>query len=110
MISANEARKLRIPKEEEAVGKKNTFNLLVGDILNDIECKIHKVASYTDGIEYKFKYTFNRNDVVDAVMKELQKAGYNLWLDMKFNFNTRIYLYTLYISWNLENDEEKGAQ
>ena len=49
-MTAEEARKLRYSKEDEKVGHKNTFNLLVSDYINQIDSKISHVATYTDSL------------------------------------------------------------
>ena len=52
MMTAEEARSLRQSAEDEKVGHKNTFNMLVSDYVNDIERKIRKVACFTDAAIY----------------------------------------------------------
>lgn len=106
-MTAEEARKLRYSKEDEKVGHKNTFNLLVSDYINQIDSKIGHVATYTDSLIFPLNELCNRQDIVDEIVKQLKKDGYivslqtkYVTLQTKYYFDIKSYVFELYISWN----------
>lgn len=96
-MTAKEARANRYSKEDEKIGYRNTFNLLVADYLNNIYSEINHVSTYTDGLVYNLDRLANRRDIVDEIVKNLKDDGYSVNMD-EFYFNN-IDWYTLYISW-----------
>ena len=98
-MTAEEARRLKYTKEDEKVGHKNTFNLLVGDYVNMIEDKIRNVARYTDAGIYPLHDLCNRRDVVNEIVKTLTKDGFTVSTETKYYFDIKAYGCVLYISW-----------
>ena len=99
-MTAEEARKRRYSKEDEKVGHKNTFNLLVSDYINQIDSKISHVATYTDSLIFPLNDLCNRQDIVNEIVKQLKKDGYIVSLQTKYYFDIKSYVFELYISWN----------
>lgn len=98
-MTAEEARNLRYTKEDEKIGHKNTFNLLVGDYVNMIEDKIRNVARYTDAGIYPLYDLCNKQDVVEEIIKTLIKDGFTVSVETKYHFDIKAYGFVLYISW-----------
>lgn len=98
-MTAEEARSLRYSAEDEKVGHKNTFNLLVSDYVNDIERKIRKVACYTNAAIYSLKDLCNRTDVADEIVRQLKAAGFEVTPEVKCNLGTHWRWVDLYITW-----------
>lgn len=98
-MTAEEARKLRHSAEDEKVGHKNTFNLLVSDYVNDIERKIRKVACFTDAAIYSLKDLCNRSDVADEIVRQLRESGFKVTRDAKCYLGTHVVWADLYITW-----------
>lgn len=96
-MTATEARANRYSKDDEKIGHRNTFNLLVADYLNNIHSDISHVSTYTDGLVYPLGKLVNRRDIVDEIVKNLKDDGYSVNMDESY-FNN-IDWYTLYISW-----------
>lgn len=96
-MTAKEARANSYSKEDEKIGYRNTFNLLVADYLNNIYSEINHVSTYTDGLVYNLDRLVNRRDIVDEIVKNLKDDGYSVNMD-EFYFNNMDW-YTLYISW-----------
>ena len=99
-MTAEEARKRRYSKEDEKVGHKNTFNLLVSDYINQIDSKISHVATYTDSLIFPLNDLCNRQDVVEEIVKTLVKDGFIISVETKYHFDIKAYGFVLYISWN----------
>lgn len=104
-MTAEEARQLRYSKEDEKVGHKNTFNLLVGDYVNMIEDKIRSIARYTDAGIYPLPDLCNRQDVVEEIVKTLIKDGFTVSPETKYRFDISAYCFELYISWRKPNEQ-----
>lgn len=98
-MTAEEARSLRYSEEDENVGHKNTFNLLVSDYVNDIERKIRKVARYTNAAIYSLKDLSNRTDVVEEIVRQLKAAGFGVTAEVECNVELDIFWHELYITW-----------
>lgn len=98
-MTAEEARNCRYSAEDEKVGHKNTFNLLVSDYVNDIERKIRKVACFTDAAIYSLKDLCNRTDVVDEIVRQLRASGFVVTPDVKCYLGTHVVWADLYITW-----------
>jgi hypothetical protein len=98
-MTAEEARSLRHSAEDEKVGHKNTFNLLVSDYVNDIERKIRKVACFTDAAIYSLKDLCNRTDVVEEIVRQLKATGFKVTPDVKCYLGTHVMWADLYITW-----------
>ena len=98
-MTAEEARNRRHSAEDEKVGNKNTFNLLVSDYVNDIECKIRKVACYTNAAIYSLKDLANRTDVVEEIIRQLRESGFGVTPEVKCYLGTHIFWADLYITW-----------
>lgn len=96
-MTAKEARAKRYSKEDEKIGYKNTFNLLVADYLNNIYSEISHVSTYTDGLVYPLDMLVNRDDIVNEIVKNLRNDGYIVEID-EF-CNKYMSWYSLYISW-----------
>lgn len=96
-MTATEARANRYSKDDEKIGYRNTFNLLVADYLNNIHSDISHVSTYTDGLVYTLDKLVNRRDVVEEIMKHLKNDGYTVKMDESWLDN--LTWYTLYISW-----------
>lgn len=87
-MTAEEARKLRYSKEDEKVGRRNKFNLLVFDYLHDIERIIRQVMCYTDAAVYSLKDLCNRKDIVDEIMRLLDEAGFKVVAEANCNVDS----------------------
>ena len=98
-MTAEEARSLRQSAEDEKVGHKNTFNMLVSDYVNDIERKIRKVACFTDAAIYSLKDLCNRTDVADEIVRQLRESGFKVTPDVKCYLGTHVMWADLYITW-----------
>jgi len=96
-MTATEARANRYSKDDEKIGYRNTFNLLVADYLNNIHSDISHVSTYTDGLVYTLDKLINRRDVVEEIIKHLTNDGYTVKMDESWLDN--LTWYTLYISW-----------
>lgn len=98
-MTAEEARSLRYSAEDEKIGHKNTFNLLVSDYINDIERKIRKVMRYTDATIYSLKDLCNRTDIVDKIVRQLKENGFEVTAEVDCNVELDMYWDDLYITW-----------
>ena len=98
-MTAEEARNSRYSPEDEKPGHKNTFNLLVSDYINDIECKIRKVMHYTDTAIYSLKDLCNRTDIVDEIVRQLKESGFEVTAEVECNVELDIFWHDLYITW-----------
>ena len=96
-MTAKKARANRYSKEDEKIGYRNTFNLLVADYLNNIQSEINHVSTYTDGLVYPLDRLANRRDIVDEIVKNLKDDGYIVNMDE--SYLEKVDWYTLYISW-----------
>ena len=70
-MTAEEAKANRYSKNDEKIGYRNTFNLLVADYLNKIYFEISHVSTYTDGLVYPLDRLVNRRDIVDEIATTL---------------------------------------
>lgn len=107
MITAEEARNSRHSVEDEKVGHKNTFNLLVSDYVNDIERKIRKVMCFTDSTIYSLKGLCNRTDVADEIVRQLRSAGFEVTPEVKCYLGPHLIWIDLYITWRKRNDDNR---
>lgn len=98
-MTAEEARNGRYSTEDEKLGYKNTFNLLVSDYVNDIERKIRKVMRYTDAVVYSLKDLCNRKDIVDEIVRLLKEEGFEVSLEIHCELELDIFWDDLYITW-----------
>lgn len=96
-MTATEARANRYSEDDEKIGHRNTFNLLVGGYLNNIHSDISHVSTYTNGLVYPLDKLVNRRDVVEEIIKHLKNDGYTVTID-ESNLD-KVTWYTLYISW-----------
>lgn len=105
-MTAEEARQLRYSKEDEQIGHKNTFNLLVGDYVNVIESKIRSVARYTDAGIYPLPDLCNRGDVVEKIVDTLRTDGFTVSVETKYRFDIKACYFDLYITWRKPNEQQ----
>lgn len=98
-MTSEEARNSRYTPEDEQPGRKNTFNLLVSDYINDIERKIRKVMRYTDAAVYSLKDLCNRTDIVGEIVRLLKEAGFEVTAKLYCEAELDMFWYDLYITW-----------
>lgn len=98
-MTAEEARNGRYSAEDEKLGQKNTFNLLVSDYINDIERKIRKVMRYTDSAIYSLKDLCNRTDIVDEIVRLLKEEGFEVTAEVNCNLELDMFWHDLCITW-----------
>lgn len=98
-MTAEEARNSRYSAEDEKLGHKNAFNLLVSDYINDIERKIRKVMHYTDAAIYSLEDLCNRKDIADEIVCLLKEDGFEVSVVAKCNIESDMDWYDLYITW-----------
>lgn len=98
-MTAEEARNSRYSAEDERLGHKNTFNLLVSDYINDIECKIRTVMHFTDATIYSLKDLCNRKDIVDEIVRLLKEAEFEVIAEEQCVIELNMDWYDLYITW-----------
>ena len=105
-MTAEEARQLRHSKEDEQIGHKNTFNLLVGDYVDMIESKIRSVARYTGAGIYPLPDLCNRGDVVEKIVDTLRTDGFTVSVETKYRFDIKACYFDLYITWRKHNEQQ----
>lgn len=98
-MTAEEARNNRYSAEDEKLGYRNTFNLLVSDHINDIERKIRKVMNYTDATIYSLEDLCNRKDIVDEIVRILKEDGFKVSVEANCNVELDMDWYDLFITW-----------
>lgn len=98
-MTAEDARNGRYSSEDEKLGHKNTFNLLVSDYINDIERKIRKVMRFTDAAVYSLKDLCNRSDIADKIVLLLREAGFEVVAEAHFVEDVDVVWFDLYITW-----------
>lgn len=98
-MNAEEARNGRYSAEDEKPGRKNTFNLVVSDYINDIERKIRKVMRYTDAVVYPLKDLCNRTDIVDEIVRLLKEEGFEVTAEVNCNLELDMFWHDLCITW-----------
>ena len=102
MLTAAKARNKRYTAEDEKVGHKNTFNLLVCDYMNAIEAEIDQVCTYTDMLVYPLRKLCNRQDIVYQIVKNLETDGFVVCAQKMYgdddNYISGCY-YELWITW-----------
>lgn len=101
-MTAEEARKNRIPQEDEGVGKTNIVNLLIMDYVNKIDAKIQSVSRYTSSLLYPIYDLEGRYDVLTKVMEDFRKNGFKVdYNEVYYDNDSAVGAYTLlYISWH----------
>ena len=99
MMTAEEARNSRYSSEDEKLGFRNTFNLLVSDYIHDIERKIRKVMCFTDATIYSLKDLCNRKDIVDEIVRLLKEDRFEVTGEVQCVAELDMYWYDLYIKW-----------
>jgi hypothetical protein len=100
-MTAEEARKNRIPTEGEGVGKTNIINLLVMDYVNKIDAEIRTVSRYADSLLYPIYDLEGRYDVLSKIIEDFRKNGFNVdYNEVYYDNDSAVGAYTLlYISW-----------
>lgn len=98
-MTAEEARNSKYSAEDEKLGHKNTFNLIVSDYINDIDRKIRKVMRYTNAAIYSLKDLCNRTDIVDEIVRQLKEDGFEVTAEVDCNVELDIFWHDLYITW-----------
>lgn len=103
-MTAEEARNSRYSAEDEKLGHKNTFNLLVSDYINDIERNIRKVMRYTNAVVYSLKDLCNRIDIVDEIVRQLKEEGFEVEAEPYCGIELDMFWYDLYITWRKQKN------
>ena len=100
-MTAEEARKNRIPTEDEGVGKTNIVNLLIMDYVNKIDTKIQSVSRYTSSLLYPIYDLEGRYDVLSKIMEDFRKNGFKVdYNEVSYDNDSSVGTYILlYISW-----------
>ena len=77
-MTAEKARKLRYSKEDEKVGHKNTFNLLVSDYINQIDSKIKDERSkimIQETEKSRVEFMDSQVGLIESVLVERKREG-----------------------------------
>ena len=105
-MTAAEARGNRDTKEDEQVGHRNTFNLMVNDYYFTITATIRRVSRYTAALVYPLNEMCGRTDIITDIMKLLTEDGFSVVAISNNKLHEYAELanfplpYTLYISWS----------
>ena len=98
-MTAEEARNNRDSEEDEKIGHRNTFNLLINDYVNKIENKIRLVSRYTDSLIYPLSDLCNRDDIVKEIISVLEEDGFKVTTEDYCINESSMSWYDLYVTW-----------